>query len=157
MAVALDQIVAQHGAFFDGLVGLVLAKHYFDSETEPLNLRYMKKDARAEAKKQFKEQYKQNKKEKLKPDAALTALDVQKQKRQAAASEGSKQQQPKGMPSLQLSNEPALSREQLREKLQKKLEVSGRKSIAANAAGIMLYCTATACHGSSTLFNALCR
>lgn len=119
----LDQSIQQNSAFFDGLVGLVLAKHYFDNDAEPLNLRYMKKDARAEAKKQFKEQYKQNKKEKLKPDAALTALAVQ-QKKQQQASESSQQQQGQaGMPGLNISSGAAPSREELRAKLQKKLEV----------------------------------
>lgn len=70
-----------HAAFFDHLVELVPAKHYFADDAEaPVNLKYLKKDAKAAAKAAFKQQYKANKRAKLDPDQARTTLELQQQR-----------------------------------------------------------------------------
>ena len=71
-----------HSRFFDHLVELVPAKYYLAGEQEPLNLKYMKKSARDEAKAAFKQQYKQNKRAKLDPDRAKTTLELQRELQQ---------------------------------------------------------------------------
>ena len=82
--------MSAHAAFFDRLVELVPAKYYLAAEQEPVNLKYLKKSARDEAKAAFKQQYKANKRAKLDPDTAQTTLQLQRAAAagRAAAAEG---------------------------------------------------------------------
>lgn len=67
-----------YSQFFNRLVELVPAKYYFDNTDEdPVQLKYMKKGAKVDAKKERKEAAKKRKREKLDPDKAQTALDIQ--------------------------------------------------------------------------------
>lgn len=67
-----------YSQFFNRLVEMVPAKYYFDSTDEdPVQLKYMKRGAKVDAKKQRKEAAKKRKREKLDPDKAQTALDIQ--------------------------------------------------------------------------------
>ncbi|KAK9904732.1 hypothetical protein WJX75_001541 [Coccomyxa subellipsoidea] len=67
-----------YSQFFNRLVELVPAKYYFDNTDEdPVQLKYMKKGAKVAAKKERKEAAKKRKREKLDPDKAQTALDIQ--------------------------------------------------------------------------------
>ena len=75
---ASSRALAEHSAFFDSLVELVPAKYYFEREEPLLNLKYMKKAERAQAKRALKEQYRKNKRAKLDPNSAQTALEVQR-------------------------------------------------------------------------------
>lgn len=142
--------VISHSNFFDRLVELVPAKYYLPAESEPVNLKYLKKSAKDEAKAQFKQQYKQNKRAKLDPDQAKTTLQLQKEQSKAKAAagaaesdkviDGSEEHEANGVgtesalqtgpgshPSaFQLSlpaKGKAASREELRAKLQQKLEL----------------------------------
>ncbi|GAB4818093.1 hypothetical protein N2152v2_005139 [Parachlorella kessleri] len=147
-----------HSRFFDHLVELVPAKYYLAGEQEPLNLKYMKKSARDEAKAAFKQQYKQNKRAKLDPGRAKTTLELQREQQQqqqqrqqangqdgAAESDSSgeegggdtgaaKTSAEAGRPAAVAGKAPSatqlalpsgkpLSREELKEKLHKKLEL----------------------------------
>jgi hypothetical protein len=120
---ALDVEVVQHSQFFDFLANLVQAKHYYDTDQELLNPKYMKKAAREEAKRSMKEQYTKNKKAKLNPDTAATTLSVQQRQ---AAGEQQEDEQPSSAPQAGLlsfaSSSKQLSREELREKLRQKVE-----------------------------------
>mmetsp|Transcript_14118 Transcript_14118/g.30627 ORF Transcript_14118/g.30627 Transcript_14118/m.30627 type:complete len:402 (-) Transcript_14118:522-1727(-) len=66
--------------FFDHLVDLIPAKHYYADEQDRLDLVHMKKAARIAAKQELKEKYKQNKRAKLDPEAPSTTLEVQRAK-----------------------------------------------------------------------------
>lgn len=136
--------------FFDHLVELVPAKHYYDDDHQHLNPRFLAKAARAAAKEEMKVQGKLNKLAKLDPDQAETALDVQRRKQQAAAGEkqqagtsgrkgdgalpaaGSQQQrgpgasgaEEQGSAGLQLQLSGAsLTRQELLDRLHRKIEV----------------------------------
>ena len=132
----------EHARFFDHLVELVPAKHYYDDEHQHLNTRFLAKAAREAAKEEMKAQYKLNKRTKLDPDQAVTALDLQRRKTQAAGTSGrageqegpstsqpaapgkgqqQRQEQGAGL-KLQLSG-ASLSRQELLERLHKKIEV----------------------------------
>ena len=68
----------QYSQFFDRLVELVPAKYYVENYREqPANTRFLKKNAKAEAKKAAKDAAKKRKRENLDPDSAQTTLDVQ--------------------------------------------------------------------------------
>ena len=71
--------LARNAKFFDRLVDLVPAKYYHPDDHELVNVKYLKKNAKAAAKQAMKEQYKQNKRIKLNPDTAKTSLQIQKQ------------------------------------------------------------------------------
>ncbi|KAK9846378.1 hypothetical protein WJX81_002643 [Elliptochloris bilobata] len=80
--------VESHARFFDHLVELVPAKHYIEREEPPANLKYLRKDARANEKRRLREVGKQRKRARLDPDAAQpTALDLQRQQAAAPAAE----------------------------------------------------------------------
>lgn len=67
-----------YSQFFNRLVDMVPAKYYFDNTDEdPVQLKYMKKGAKVDAKRERKEAAKKRKREKLDPDKAQTALDIQ--------------------------------------------------------------------------------
>lgn len=80
--------LASHARFFDHLVELVPAKYYLATDTEQVNLKYMKKSARDAAKAAFKQQHKQNKRAKLDPDQAKTTLELQKAAAAAKQAQG---------------------------------------------------------------------
>ena len=72
--------IMEHADFFDHLVDLVPAKHYFDNESQhAANTKYMKKSARKEVARQWAEEGKKRKRNKLDPEKAQTTLDVQVQ------------------------------------------------------------------------------
>ena len=72
------QQLKSYSHFFNRLVEMVPAKYYFDNTDEdPKRLKYMKKGAKVDAKRERKEAAKKRKREKLDPDKAQTALDVQ--------------------------------------------------------------------------------
>jgi hypothetical protein len=110
--------IAEHSRFFDNLVDLIPARFYH-GEGERLHLQSMNKSARAAAKQQFKAAYRENKRAKFDPDAPpMTALALQKaqQQQQAEGNDGA------GVPGLNLTLGNA-SREELRAKLQQKIQV----------------------------------
>ena len=126
--------VLQHSRFFDTLVELIPAKFYHAGDEEHVDLRTMKKAARAAVKQEFKAKAKENKLAKFDPDAPATALEVQQSKQKQAADE-----QPFGAgTSLNLSG-GKLTREELKEKLHKKLEVRAQAG-AGHAAWPMHKC-----------------
>ena len=142
-----------------------------------VNLKYMKKSARDEARAAFKQQHKAVKRAQLDPDTAKTTLELQKeaaakQAAQQAAngaaesdddSEGGgsdsgsdgeggerQQQQQPGRDGLQvgqlaIASKPA-SREELRERLQKKLEVRGTTDDRGRGKGWAGRCPCSLCH-----------
>ncbi|CAL8464268.1 g3803 [Coccomyxa elongata] len=72
---------------------MVPEKYYFDNTDEdPVQLKYMKKGAKVDAKRERKEAAKKRKREKLDPDKAKTALDIQldqaKKKQRLAEKQG---------------------------------------------------------------------
>ena len=72
------QRLRQYSQFFDRLVELVPAKYYLDTDREePANSRFLKKNAKADAKRAAKDAAKKRKRERLDPDTAQTTLDVQ--------------------------------------------------------------------------------
>ena len=77
---ALLDVVDEHSRFFNHLADLVDPRYFHEDSREPVNLRYMKKEARMSTKRAFKEQHKKNKRAKLDPDAAKTTTEVQRQK-----------------------------------------------------------------------------
>ncbi|PSC68647.1 surfeit locus 6-like protein [Micractinium conductrix] len=78
-----------HSRFFDALVDLVPARHYLEgAEDKVVNLKYMKKSARDEARAAFKQQHKAVKRAQLDPDTAKTTLELQKE---AAAKQAAQQ------------------------------------------------------------------
>ena len=77
----MEAIVEANSKFFDSLVDLVPAKHYYDSDTEKVNLKYEKKQARKDHKQAFKVKYKANKRQQLDPDTAITTLKLQQIKK----------------------------------------------------------------------------
>jgi hypothetical protein len=158
--------LSSHSRWFDQLVELIPAKYYLTTD-EHVNLKFMKKDEREEAKARFKKQHKQAKRAKLDPEAAKTTLELQ-QLRGAAGSdddsddddgseggggsdageassdgEGAQAQQPRrhqphagpapGALLLPAGGAP-LSREQLQEKLQRRLEAMRAERKAEEAA-----------------------
>lgn len=78
-------VLRAHAAFFDHLVELVPPRHYHDLDADRVSTKYMKKADRDAAKAAFRKQHKQNKRDKLDPDKAQTALDVQRQLAQQQA------------------------------------------------------------------------
>lgn len=84
----MEAIIEQHAKFFDSLVDLVPAKHYYDGDTEKINLKYEKKQARQAYKQEFKEKYKANKRQQLDPDKAVTTLKVQQLKQAENTEDG---------------------------------------------------------------------
>lgn len=120
---SLQELAKQHSAFFDRLVEMVPAKYFFDSDKDAVQTRYMKKDARAEAKQVIKQQRKQSKRAKLDPEQATTALDVLKSKPIAEPSnKGEPESNMVPAPQLHLSGNRNLSRQELLDKLHKKIE-----------------------------------
>lgn len=85
---ALDQLVQQQCKFFDHLADLVDPRYFYE-EREPIDVRYLKKSARAATKRAFKEQYKKNKRIKLDPDAVKTTTQLQQQQQEQRESKGS--------------------------------------------------------------------
>ncbi|PRW58169.1 surfeit locus 6-like protein [Chlorella sorokiniana] len=80
-----------HSRFFDHLVDLVPAKYYLDSGEDKVNLKYLKKSARDEAKAAFKQQYKAAKRAKLDPEQAKGTVQLQRE-----AAERAKERQQNG-------------------------------------------------------------
>jgi hypothetical protein len=76
-------LVGEACRFFDHMADLIDPRFYYDDGRDPINLRYMKKAARNDAKAALKEKGKQQKRTKLNPEAALTTVELQK-KQQAA-------------------------------------------------------------------------
>ena len=81
--------VSRNSRFFDHLVELVPAKHYLEPDSEQVNVKYLKKSARDEAKAAFKQQHKENKRAKLDPDRPRTTLELQREAAQRAEASGS--------------------------------------------------------------------
>lgn len=133
MAVDIELIKA-HARFFDHLVDLIPARFYSDDADQKVNLFSLKKAERQKVKQDFKLQYKVNKRSKLDPDAPATTLEQQKA---AAASKGDEEGAGPSGHSLNLSGSK-LTREQLKERLQQKIEVGhacmggGRKACLHN-------------------------
>lgn len=72
------QQLKSYSHFFNRLVEMVPAKYYLENPHEDqMQIKYMKKSVQADAKKERKEAAKKRKREKLDPDRAQTALDVQ--------------------------------------------------------------------------------
>jgi acyl-ACP thioesterase len=78
---SMEAVVEANSKFFDSLVDLVPAKHYYDSDTEKINLKYEKKQARKDHKQAFRVKYKANKRQQLDPDTAITTLKLQQIKK----------------------------------------------------------------------------
>jgi len=115
--------IASHSNFFDRLVELVPAKYYLDTDNDRLNLKFLKQNERAAAKATFKQQYKASKRSKLDPDKAKTTLELQ-QEAATATEEGNGASLPTAAThplNLGSGGKPA-SREELKQRLQKKLE-----------------------------------
>ncbi|KAJ9519430.1 hypothetical protein QJQ45_023071 [Haematococcus lacustris] len=108
--------------FFDHLVDLVPAKFYHGDSENLVNLRTMKKAARAAAKQDFKAAAKENKRVKLDPDAPATALEMQKAhvKPLLAQEPSSAPSTSAAQPRVNLGG--SMSREELKAKLHKKIE-----------------------------------
>lgn len=79
--------IEDHAAFFARLVEMVPPKFYLHTDAGRVNLKYVKKSVRDEAKAAFKAQYKENKKAQLDPDQAKSTLDLQREVAAAAAAE----------------------------------------------------------------------
>ncbi|GBF94110.1 hypothetical protein Rsub_07097 [Raphidocelis subcapitata] len=77
------QLVGEACRFFDRLADLIDPRFYYDDEREPLNLRFMKKAARGAAKAALKESAKQGKRARLDPDAAVTTVELQRNRAEA--------------------------------------------------------------------------
>lgn len=127
----------QHSRFFDHLVELVPAKHYYDDDLEVLNLKFMKSAARVAAKATMKEQYKINKRAKLDPSTPVAGPNAQQRNAQAggassapdsndAPSTSAPASSRPGAPSLNLAAGSS-SRQELLDKLHKKIEVGLRR------------------------------
>ncbi|KFM25313.1 Surfeit locus protein 6-like protein [Auxenochlorella protothecoides] len=156
--------IEDHAAFFARLVEMVPPKFYLHTDAGRVNLKYVKKSVRDEAKAAFKAQYKENKKAQLDPDQAKSTLDLQREVAAAAAAEqrasgrgneaGPAPTTPVvvGEPAATASRQPAEgtaapvatlvltqgkppSREELRERLQKKLEIMRQQRKADELAG----------------------
>lgn len=115
--------IASHSNFFDHLVELVPAKYYLDTDNDRLNLKFLKQNERAAAKATFKQQYKASKRSKLDPDKAKTTLELQ-QEAATTTEEGNGASHPTAAAhplNLGSGGKPA-SREELKQRLQKKLE-----------------------------------
>ncbi|XRB20397.1 ribosomal RNA-processing protein 14/surfeit locus protein 6 C-terminal domain-containing protein [Pseudoscourfieldia marina] len=111
----------EHANFFDALITMFpphiyLAESYKDHDAVPVQ--FMKKHDKLEAKAASKANSKAAKRRKLNPDAARTTLDIlQNQNGTTTASEGRADDAPsRAVPSL------AASRDELRERLAKRLE-----------------------------------
>ena len=76
-----------HALYFDSLVDMVPAKHYFEPETEALDLQYLKKADRKAAKRAMRQEGRRNKRLKLDPTAAATSLQIQQQRAARKAQE----------------------------------------------------------------------
>ncbi|KAK2079850.1 hypothetical protein QBZ16_002245 [Prototheca wickerhamii] len=121
----------QHAAFFAGLVELVPPKYYLHTDADHVNLKYMKKKDAQNAKANFKLQHKAAKRASLDPAKAKTTLDIQRDLEGKAVEEKASQAPSSNSAaagralgaSLHLSAGKAPSRDDLRERLQKKLEV----------------------------------
>lgn len=110
----LDQLLAENNVFFERLVGLVLARHYFVPDDQPVNVKYLKKSVQETTKRAFKEQYKEKKKARLASEAPVTALDVQR--------EQVKQSQMPAMPQANFTPGRAVTRKELEERLRSKIQ-----------------------------------
>jgi hypothetical protein len=139
---AAVELVAEHARFFDHLVELVPAKHYYEDEFAKVNPRFLAKAAREAHKAEVKAKAKLSKRDKLDPDKATTTLELQRRKNQAQQKPGSEVAGADDGPStsgraadgdagglaappgltLQLSS-GAVSRKELLERLHKKMEV----------------------------------
>lgn len=118
----LADSIRDHARFFDHLVDLVPAKFYHGDNENLVNLRTMKKAARAAAKQDFKAAAKENKRVKLDPDAPATALEMQKAhvKPLLAQEPCSAPSTSAAQPRVNLGG--SMSREELKAKLHKKIE-----------------------------------
>jgi len=110
-----------HSEFFDHLVDLIPAKYYHESDFEVVNPRYLKKAEKAAAKMAAKEAYKKAKRAKLDPDQAKTSLEVQKEKDELKKREAPGNEAPAGL-QFNIGSSTAASREELKERLQARLE-----------------------------------
>ncbi len=150
------QSVEQHARFFDHLVELIPPRFYYADAEERVDLHSMKKAARLAAKQEFKAKHKQNKRAKLDPDAPTL------QGAQVAAGDGSTeqgQQQHKKQQQGQAFNvnlgPSTLSREELKARLQRKIEVRGGVPDSGWGRGVLA--ARRACqHGPHALMLLLC-
>ena len=76
-----------HALYFDSLVDMVPAKHYFEPENEALDLQYLKKADKKAAKRAMRQEGRKNKRLKLDPTAAATSLQIQQQRAARKAQE----------------------------------------------------------------------
>lgn len=117
----------QCAVFLDRLVDLIPAKHYLDSAAEEhVEVRYLPKSERAAVKEGFKKKYKESKRSKLDPDEAVGTLG-QLQKQQE------KKQQEREEEGVETRKEDGPKTEELRLKLQKRLEEMRKQRKAEEA------------------------
>ncbi|MEW5297727.1 MAG: hypothetical protein WDW36_000912 [Sanguina aurantia] len=126
--------LVQHSRFFDHLVELVPAKHYYDDDLEVLNLKFMKTAARVAAKATMKEHYKNNKRAKLDPSTPVITPSTQQRKAQAGASSAPEEAPSTSAPAISRPGAPSLnlaagssSRQELLDKLHKKIEEARKR------------------------------
>ena len=159
---AAVEFVAEHARFFDHLVELVPAKHYYEDEFAKVNPRFLAKAAREAHKAEVKAKAKLSKRDELDPDKATTTLEFQRRKSQAQQKPGLDAAGTDDGPStsgrpadngsggtaappgltLQLSS-GAASRQELLERLHKKMEVRSLLHPALNR--LACRCGAHAC------------
>ena len=120
--------VQHHAAFFDALVSMFPPHVYLEREDPVVNPAYLKKSEKAAARLAAKESSKAAKRRKLDPNAARTTLELQKErlaKGDGAATGGRDDAPARTAPAL------AASRDELRERLAKRLEDMRRLRKAA--------------------------
>ena len=72
--------IRAHAAFFDALVDMIPPQHYFEPESDPGGLQYMKKADRKAAKRALRQEGRKAKRLKLDPAAAVTSTQIQQQR-----------------------------------------------------------------------------
>ncbi len=131
----MEAVILQHSQFFDQLVDLIPARFYHGEGEDRLHLKSMKKAQRAALKPELKAKAKENKRRKLDPDAPATALEVQQQQNTAQAGAAPDKQPAGGLSANHTApaalGSAALSRDELKAKLQQKIQVSHTASQAA--------------------------
>eukprot|EP00798_Chlamydomonas_sp_ICE-L_P002205 gene2205-33765_t len=142
-----EENAAELSSFFDRLVDLIPAKYYHDEEHDRMDLRYMKKAARAEAKASFKVQHKKAKLAKLDPDTPSTVLELQQQLLQGKLAKAEGEMEKGSDSPAPAASEPeeakltatlnirgSESREELKERLAKKIEAAHLLRVAKEKA-----------------------
>lgn len=116
-------ILVERAKFFGALADLIPARHYYGEDEERVQLRYIEKSKRDDARKEFQKKFKAAKRAKFDPDAIMPRSDTGTgaQQDRPASLDKSTEEASEGKVATD-KPVPACSPDNLREKLQQRLE-----------------------------------